>query len=467
MNVRALPIIGKTPPLLLLIALTVAVRVIVLLLFPSVFAWDQTGSVHGSDLYDKLAQNLLQTGVYGQVAGVPDALVPPLYGYFVAAIYAVFGRGYLPIAGAHILLDVFCVVCLYHIARRIFPARRWVAILSCLFYALYPYLVFQNLTLIDTPLFMALLYGFLLAVILLREQWSWRVIIFGGVMLGLGLLSRPIIAPLGLFAALWYLFRLNIVQTVKRLAPVAIIGAVIVLPWLVRNYGVYQAIIPMGNNGGMNFWFGNSRYTIPFLWAGYHPQWATPDAAISPNDKIANGQYTDEAMAFLRANPGKIPELLWVKFLAHWSIDVYPSQNPGAGTKLVLDADGRLSAQVSGLNANDPVVAYSAPLFDRIGRPIHILYFGGLLLLALIGVALTVRNWREVSILWFVQVSMTVVYVLIIPATRYRVPSDPLLFVFSAVALVLMWEKILRTRSMASAVGKSEIAESSQGATGR
>lgn len=429
--------------LLMVIALAVTIRVAVLLLFPSVFAWDQTGSVHGSDLYDKLAQNLLNTGVYGQVAGVPDALVPPLYSYLVAGIYAIFGRGYLPIAAAHILLDIFCIYCLYRITRRIFP-QPLIATLACLFYACYPYLVFQNLTLIDTPLFMALMYGFLLAVVLLRDRWSWGAAIFGGVVLGLCLLSRPIVAPLGLFAALWYLFRLNLWQTVRRLAPVAIIGALVVLPWLVRNYGIYQTIIPMGNNGGMNFWFGNSRYTIPFLWAGYHPQWATPDAQISPNDKIANSQYMDEAMAFLRANPGKIPELLWVKFLAHWSIDVYPGQNPTAGTKLIVDASGNLSAQVSALNSNDPVVAYSAPLFDRIGRPVHIIYFGGLLILALIGIVLTLRRWRDVAILWFIQISMTIMYVLFIPATRYRVPSDPLLFIFSAAALTFLYTRFRR-----------------------
>lgn len=428
-------------PLLFILALAILIRVGVLLVFPSVFAWDQTGSVHGSDLYDKLAQNLLRTGVYGQVAGVPDAVVPPLYTYLVAGVYAVFGRSYLPIAAVHILLDVFCIICLYLITRRLFPDKRWIAILSVLFYGCYPYLVFQNLTLIDTPLFMALLYGFLLAVVLLRERWSWRIALFGGVMLGLCLLARPIVAPLGVFAALWYLFRLNLLQTVRRLAPVAAIGALVVLPWLIRNYGVYQAIIPMGNNGGMNFWFGNSKYTIPFLVAGYHPQWATPDTAISPNDKTANAQYMDEAMAFLKANPGKLPELLWVKFLAHWSIDVYPSQNPGAGTKLVIGTDGKLSAEVSALNTNDPVVAYSAPLFDRIGRPVHIVYFGGLLLLALVGMVLTLRRWRDVAILWFVQISMTVMYVLFIPATRYRVPSDPLLFIFSAAAVVMLYER--------------------------
>ena len=68
-------------------------------------------------------------------------------------------------------------------------------------------------------------------------------------------------------------------------------------------------------------------------------------------------------------------------------------------------------------------------------RVIHRFYFGGLLALALVGVALTLKRWRDVALLWFVQISMTIIYVVFHPSTRYRVPSDPLLFLFSAYTL--------------------------------
>ena len=58
------------------------------------------------------------------------------------------------------------------------------------------------------------------------------------------------------------------------------------------------------------------------------------------------------------------------------------------------------------------------------------------------GVALTARRWREISLLWFVQVSMTLTYVIFHPSTRYRAPSDPLLFLFSAYTLVWVWNRI-------------------------
>jgi hypothetical protein len=159
--------------LTIILVACVAARLAVLLAFPDVFAFDRTGAIHGSAAFDDYARNLLATGVYGQTPGVPDAMLPPLYSYVLAAIYGLFGRGYLPVAVFHILLDVLSIIMLHTIAKRLMlhagqahQQAEGVAALAGLFYALYPYLIFQNLTLIDTPLFMALLHAFVLAMVL-------------------------------------------------------------------------------------------------------------------------------------------------------------------------------------------------------------------------------------------------------------------------------------------------------------
>lgn len=424
--------------------LCAAIRIGALLAFPSVFAFNQTGAVQGSDAYDIYARNLLTTGIYGYVPGVPDATIPPLYSYALALVYGIFGRGYWQVGLFHTVLDMISIVLLYHIGRHLMPEGELVGLLAGVFYAIYPYLIFQNLTLIDTPLFMTLLYASVLALVLLRERELFDrsaalLAVGSGVVLGLALLTRPVIAPLAVCALLWYLFRLNWKQTLARLAVFGMAGLLTLMPWLVRNYHVYQAFVPVANNSGMNFWFGNSRFTIPFLQAGYHTQWATPDQPVSPDFRISNEQLFAQSFDFLRHNPGQIPELLWVKFLAYWSINVFPARNPPPHTQLALDTNGNVIALsvANGLGTSDPVSAYAQPLFDQIGRFIHILYFGTLLVLAIVGILLTAKAWRNVSWLWLIQISMTVVYVLFVPATRYRVPTDPLLFLFSAYALIV------------------------------
>jgi hypothetical protein len=98
------------------------------------------------------------------------------------------------------------------------------------------------------------------------------------------------------------------------------------------------------------------------------------------------------------------------------------------------------------IGEDDPVAAYSDALFDVVGRAVHRLYFGAALLLALLGIALSLRQWRDCSLLWFVQLAMTAFYVIYIPATRYRVPTDPLLFLFSAYAALSLLERLSRLK---------------------
>jgi hypothetical protein len=76
------------------------------------------------------------------------------------------------------------------------------------------------------------------------------------------------------------------------------------------------------------------------------------------------------------------------------------------------------------------------------------IYFGALLGLALVGIALTIKAWRQVSLLWLIQISMTLVYVIFIPATRYRVPTDPLLFLFSAYAVIALLGRLSESRRL-------------------
>ena len=443
-------------PLTLILA--IAIRVGVLLAFPDIFAFDQTGAVHGSDAYDVYAQNLLETGVYGREAGVPDAAIPPLYSYALSVVYALIGRGYLQVGLFHILLDVASIMMLYHIGKRLFPHGDWVGTLTGFFYACYPYLVFQNLTLIDTPFFMFLLNTFVLLMVLLRQRdpldrIAWLLAIVGGLVLGLSVLARPITPPLAILVGLWFLFRLGLWQTLSRLLPVAIISALVLIPWIVRNYQVFDAFVPMTTTSGANFWQGNSEYTVRYFRAGYDVQWTSPNLETAdPNSREADAERFALAAQWLRENPDKIPELLWVKFLVYWSIDITPRLNPVEGQLPRLDYEGNVipeedpdgELELGGLPPGDPVGAYSTPLFDQIGRWLHRLYWGPLLILGLVGVVLSGRYWREVSLLWFVQISMTLVYVFFHPSTRYRVPTDPLLFLFSAYALVWLvgwWNK--------------------------
>ncbi|HVO72285.1 MAG TPA: glycosyltransferase family 39 protein, partial [Aggregatilineaceae bacterium] len=402
---------------------------------------------------DTLAQNLLTSGVYGHAAGVPDASFPPLYPYLLAGIYATLGRGSFQIVLLNTVFDVSTISLLAQIGKRLLPYGTSVGLLAALFFAAYPYFAFQSLTVIDTSLFTMLLHAFILIMIELRDRkeldhaaWMW--IGLGGVTLGLAALDRPIVAVIGLSAFAWFVLSLGVMPTIKRLIPVAVVSVLVIIPWNVRNYAVYHTFVNIATTTGMNFWYGNSKYTVPLLKAGYHTQWVSPDQpmnGLTPPE--ADRQLVDLGIRYLLDNPSQIPELLWVKFLAYWSISIFPSKNPASGGEINasnpgaghLTVNDKGEVVLAGMSPSDPVTAYATPLFDQIGRVVHIIYFGSLLLLALIGLIRVRSAWRNVSFIWFIQISMTIIYVLFIPTTRYRVPTDSLLFLFSAWTLISLW----------------------------
>ncbi len=459
--------------LLIVVALAVVLRLGVLIALPGVFNFGATGQIHGSEAYDTYARNLLTTGVYGREPGVPDAAIPPLYSYVLAGVYAVIGRGYLQVGLFHTLLDALSILMLYHIGKRLFRYGEAVGALAGLFYAVYPYLIFQNLTLIDTPLFMTLFHAFMLAVVLLRarkrlDTGTLTIAVLAGVTLGLATLTRPVLPLLAVFTAFWFLFRLDLRQTILRLAPVALIALLWLAPWIVRNEQVYHAFVPMSLTAGTNLFQGNNTQVVPYMQAGYDPQWiGPPDGAITadPDSPEGDHQRYELAVDYLKTHLSDVPQLLWTKFLAHWSIDVFPRKNPVEGQLPRLNYQGNAiegtdttgGVELGGLPPGDAVGVYAEPLFDQIGRTVHRFYFGALLLLALVGLVASARQWRAVALLWAVQINMTLVYVIFHPSTRYRVPSDPMLFLFSAYALVWLWLRWRRQSGAATMISSSSV----------
>ncbi len=65
------------------------------------------------DKSDRFATTLVDHGTFGFLAGVPSAYTQPLYGWFLAGIYLPFGRSWLAVGIAQI------VVAVAHGARRL------------------------------------------------------------------------------------------------------------------------------------------------------------------------------------------------------------------------------------------------------------------------------------------------------------------------------------------------------------
>jgi hypothetical protein len=454
-------------PLLIVIVLAIVVRVGALVVFAPTLDFNREGNaVHGSESYDNYAQNLLATGVYGLEAGTPDAMLPPVYSYTLAGVYAIFGRSFISVGIYHILLDVLAIVLLYHIAVRIFKHNgRWIGALAGLGFAFYPYLVFQNMTTTDTGLWIVQIHAYVLLMVLLRERdkLDRRTLVYAvlaGLVLGFATMTRPITPLFAILTGLWLLTHLSLWQMVVRLLPVAVVGVGLVVPWMIRNYGIYDDLVTMTVTSGGNLWQGNNPWTVPVFRAGYDVQW-TPkpegmddDLPILEEDKI----FLDLGVQYWRDlaqdEPAQLLELFWVKFVIHWSIPIAPLYNPQPGEQWDLrDHDGGfelviLSADDDKIGLSAANTTYDSGLMATVGRPLHTLYFGAALLLAIAGIVVGLR--REASAVWLiiaVQLSMTITYMVFHPSTRYRSPTDPMLFLLTAYVLVWLGQRFLTQRT--------------------
>ena len=459
---RTIADLFRRHPLKAILTLAIALRLAALLALPEVFAFERTGIIQGIGTHDVYAQNLLQTGVYGFEPGEPDGVLPPLYSLFLAAVYAVAGRGALQLVLAQALLDAASIALLHRIARRLWPGEPRVALIGALLHALYPYLLFQSLTMIDTSLYISGMYLLLWLLLQLNDasvadrRRLALSLTAGGATLCLLLLLRPNIVVLLPFAGLWLALRHGWRGSATRLLPVILLGGVLLLPWIARSADIYGQPVFIALHGGRNFWQGNNPCTLPYLRAGYDTQWQRETYAeevaltsLVQRDALA----MQVALNWLRENPARIPELLWTKFITHWSVDIQPLRNPpvsAAGEAVAEDCEAGIIA-ITTIGADDPTRVYDESAAALLFRLVHRYWFGSLLTLALAGLVITRRRWRELSLLWLTLLSMTLVYVIYHPGTRYRATTDPLLFLFSASALPAIWRALpARRRSDAS-----------------
>jgi glycosyltransferase involved in cell wall biosynthesis len=430
--------------------------------FQRVFDFEATGIVHGSAAYDTYARNLLATMTYGLQPGVPDAVLPPLYSAMLAAVYSVFGRGGLPVVLFNVICDLIALVALHRLGARLFPAGAAVGTLAAACTAFYPYLIFQSVTVVDTSIFVALLYVFLALAVGLRDAAGGRTILLRGALcgaiLGLATLTRPITPPLVALVAVWLTLAVGARGMLTRMLPVTLTAALVLTPWVWRNTELFGRVVPLTTNAGSNLWQGNNPNTVAYLRAGYDVQWTPPPRidAVDPLGPEADVQLYQHAVAFLRQHPDAIPSLLWTKLRVQWSIDVSPRVNPSpdgppaAPGLVTAHVDRGGGVYLTGVSPDEPVAMYARPLFDSVGRSVHKLYWGSLFTLGIVGVLLSLKRWQSVALALCPAMALTIVYVVTHPSTRYRAPGDPGWFLFAAVALLHIPLALRRGQSAAA-----------------
>jgi 4-amino-4-deoxy-L-arabinose transferase-like glycosyltransferase len=377
--------------------------------------------------YDDYAVHLLEGRGYTRFDDRSgDSDLPPLYPFFLAGTYALLGRHPVSVACIQIVFDLLTTLLLYLIGRRF--ANETTGLLSAAFYGCYPYLLFQNLTVNDTAIFICLLVAAIWLTYRVRDsKRACHAIALGLVVGGAALTKTLVVLILPLLIMSWRR-TLGSRRTIRFALLSALSVAAVVSPWVIRNTLLHGELVFISTNGGSNLHQGNNPCVADYLARGWDAQWvrclAAPPPGLSEVDE--DRWHRNEAIRYLWDHPRSWPRLLATKFSVLWNPAIRPSGLP-PDVKAVGGA----------------VLLYETPAF-RAARIVNLIYFGPLLVFGLIGLVWGRRDRLPIGPLVAVPLVITLFYMVFHPSTRYRSPADPFLFVLAAYGLSRIWERSTR-----------------------
>ncbi|MEW6051938.1 MAG: glycosyltransferase family 39 protein [Candidatus Zixiibacteriota bacterium] len=242
--------VGTSQFLIWTLGLAALFRTLVVMFLPVVLWADSLG-------YHDYAVTWARVGSYME-NGLPTAVWPPAWPWLLSRLYLLFGE--LTILGAIVnaLLGLGTCLLSYLTVRRLFNERA--ARVTLVLMAIFPSQVLFLDLLVSEYLFTFLLW--LGMYVLIRVDNSrlnrFWFLVGGGIVLGLAMLTRSLIQLLPLvFVPYWWMRNESLRSIAGRVALVVVGMALVVTPWIIRNYH-HVGVAAVSSNGGINFYIGNN-----------------------------------------------------------------------------------------------------------------------------------------------------------------------------------------------------------------
>lgn len=341
----------------------------------------------------------------------PTIWFTPLYPYFVAAIFRIWGI-YTEVS--HVILETLncafaalTVIPIYGIARKRFglgaavgASWAWVFLPTSLFFPLF--------WIWDTALIGLVLALIVWATLELREQRGLLRWAGYGALWVVGVLINPSIASLLPFFLGWLIWELRLAATpwAKPVATTLLVFAIGLVPWTIRNYRVFGKFIVLRSNFGLELWLGNNANVTDTMAHLAHP-----------NDNVAEAERykrmgeiaymadkQKDAIEYIRNHPLDTVNVVFRRFVENWlnvedsPVDVWAGGNLNVRAFLIFNSMLSFLCLLGALyahRAHDP----EAPVFS------------------------------------FVLLVFPLVFYLTHTTPRYRYPIDPIIVVLASSAV--------------------------------
>jgi tetratricopeptide (TPR) repeat protein len=357
-------------------------------------------------------------------------ILGPLYPFFMGLVYAVFGTSLPALKAIQIVLGAANCVLLWALARELFDRR--VALLAALMLACYGMMIFFEGTVmlvnLQVPLVLSIL---LVSVRALREPTTGRWVLCG-LLVGFSTLARQnalLYVPLILGWLLWYK-RDRLTWKRRGALAAAFCGAmfIVISPVTLGNYLAEEDLVLINASGGWNLYIGNYR--------GSDGTWNPPplDGMRTDSPRMLRAAFSGHA----KRQMGR--ELKPSEISSYWIRRTLDEIKASPSRWLALEWD-KLLLSVNAWEVWSNRSYTIARGFSRVLR-LPLLGFGLMAPLALVGLALTVRRWRELFPLYAMLAVYLASTLALFVLARFRMVVVPVLMIFAAQTVVRVIEAV-------------------------
>ncbi len=310
------------------------------------------------DAYVALAKTVLETGGFCKPSSVaPTAFRPPLYPMLLAAVMWTGLKASTAVGLVNLIASAVLTIVTWWIARVLGLRGIWpgvAAAVSCCDPLLLRYSVLPMTEVLSAALLsMALLNVLKLCPSKTEASGSETranatTAIVAGLCFGLAGLCRPIAfvtcAVVSVYlVALSLLFRRDNCLSLKLAVTPALTAAVVLTPWIIRNYCQFERFIPATTHGGYTLLLGNNEtfYDEVVLapkntaWEGASlNKWQQQLAERMATDNVDTASEADidqwmyaQAKSTILANRGTFAKACWLRWKRFWALR--PTVNSG------------------------------------------------------------------------------------------------------------------------------------------
>ncbi|MBW1854712.1 MAG: glycosyltransferase family 39 protein, partial [Deltaproteobacteria bacterium] len=378
------------------------------------------GLAADAEKYESLALQILK----GNLTHKDFLYLNPLYPFFLALIYLIFGHSQLAVVLIQTVVDSLSCILIYYIASMLFNKRA--GIISALIYACYGIAIFYTGILLAPTVI--IFFNLLFISSLLAAEKKRRVIIFfvSGILFGLAVLARPNVILFIFALPLWFFTvlknKLGIRKSIQGFL-LLLIGFFMVISLItIRNYSIEKRF-SLSALGGINFYIGNnskakgifaspnglSRSPIELIKTSIH--YAEKESGKTLTPPQASRYWLFKGLKFIKDNPIDAFFLYMKKFSLFWRKEEIP------------------------VNIDYSFSKTFAPIFQ-----LPFISFGILAPFAILGIIFSLKRKNNILLVTLFVLSYMVSVIIFFVSARYRLPIVPFLIICSSYALYNVME---------------------------